>query len=512
MSSTFSWNRFSGVLNKMPKSAARSGSAAALFAVLAGGWIGALSTDAYALDLDWSGQFRSEANFLLGYGLGSSADATEVNGGYTIPGGGKKDAVFESVFLKLRPKVIVNDNIAIKSELWAGDPVYGFFGSAVPGTIDRRQYYSNQSGGGQFSAQRYYAEFLSDIGTVVIGRAPLHWGLGMIWNASPDNLWDRYPTTGDTIRLVSKLGAFTFIPSIVRYSTDNSISSGRGLDEYSIAFRYENPEEDFEAGVNLIRRLGSSIQGAGGYLSPMTDSTGGVNTTTWDLYGRKRFGKLSVGLEVPIQNGTVDNVTASAVAAAVEADWRATDSLEFNLRGGYAPGQPSSTSDPSTYNAFYFHPDYRLGLILFNYQLANISGPSTQNDPSTAASSLKSPYDSPIVNAKYLTVGSKVSLEKWDLRGKLIFALADQVAKSGKKFLNTWERRMVDNAAGIDQGGYLGTELDFGVSFKWDDSFSFHADGGWLIPGEFYAFSNDAGVTNPTQSMFAASFKVGVNF
>jgi hypothetical protein len=168
---------------------------------------------AQALDLDWSGQFRSEANFVLNYGLGGDKDAVSVGEGYTIPGGGSQDASFQSLFLKLRPKVIVNDTISIKSEWWAGDPVYGFFGSAAPYSLDQKQFYSNQSRGGLLTAQRYYAEFLSDIGTVVVGRAPLHWGLGLVWNSQPENLWDRYPTTGDSIRLVSKFGAFTVIPS-----------------------------------------------------------------------------------------------------------------------------------------------------------------------------------------------------------------------------------------------------------------------------------------------------------
>jgi hypothetical protein len=117
------------------------------------------------------------------------------------------------------------------------------------------------------------------------------------------------------------------------------------------------------------------------------------------------------------------------------------------------------------------------------------------------------------VNARYLVAGTQVSLEKWDLRGKMIFAMADQVAKTGKNFYNTWERKMSSVAAVGNQESYLGTELDFGVSFKWDETFSFHADGGWLMPGAYYAFSNNAAdTTNPTESAFAASFKVGVNF
>jgi hypothetical protein len=480
---------------------------------------------AHALDLDWSGQFRTESNSIFNYTLGGDKDATNPGSGYTIPGGGSKDASFQNVFLRVRPKVIVNDNISIKSEWWAGDPVYGLFGSATPYSLDQKQYYSNQSRGAALSAQRMYAEFLSDIGTVVVGRAPLNWGLGLVWNSSVDHLWDRYPTTGDTIRLVSKFGAFTVIPSVITYSAGNSIGGGctgvacankgdsAAVNEYSLAFRYENPEEDFEAGANYIRRLGRGNQDTiaqGGYQSQLDAESGGFNLTTWDLYGRKRFGKFSVAGEVPIMSGLVDGVSANAVAAAVELDWQATDALDVSLRGGYAPGQASSNGDPTQFTAFYFHPDYRPALILFNYQLANFAGPVTSNDPTSSPTGLKSPYDNPVANAKYLSGGIRIALEKWDIRSKVIVALADQVAQNGKKFLNTWDRKLVD-AVGT-QESFMGTELDLGVSFKWDESFSFHADGGVLLPGAYYAFSNVAGITNPTEAAFAASLKVGVNF
>jgi len=481
--------------------------------------------NAHALDLDWSGQFRTESNSVFNYTLGGDKNATHAAGGYTIPGGGSKDATFQNVFLRVRPKVIVNDNISIKSEWWAGDPVYGLFGSGTPYSLDQKQFYSNQSRGAVLSAQRMYAEFLSDIGTIVVGRAPLNWGLGLVWNSSVDQLWDRYPTTGDTIRLVSKFGAFTVIPSVITYSTGNSIGGGcTGVDcsnkgdsaavnEYSLAFRYENPEEDFEAGANYILRSGRGNQDSiaqGGYQSPLDGQSGGFNLTTWDLYGRKRFGKFSVAGEVPIMSGRVDGISANAVAAALELDWQATDSLDVYLRGGYAPGQAPSSGDPSQFTAFYFHPDYRPALILFNYQLANFAGPSTSNDPTASPAGLKSPYDNPVANTKYITGGIRIALEKWDIRSKVIVALADQVAQTGKKFLNTWNRTLVDSVG--NQESYMGTELDLGVSFKWDEAFSFHADGGVLLPGAYYAFTNVAGTTNPTEAAFAASFKVGVNF
>src|SRR5690606_7675673 len=111
------------------------------------------------------------------------------------------------LFLRLRPSVIVNDNVTIKSEWWVGDPIFGIFGGSVPGLTSQRQFYSNQSAGSFVSAQRVWAELTTDVGTVQVGRAPLQWGLGLVWNAG-DGIGDRYQSTGDLIRLVSRFGAF----------------------------------------------------------------------------------------------------------------------------------------------------------------------------------------------------------------------------------------------------------------------------------------------------------------
>src|SRR5690606_29820378 len=158
-------------------------------------------------------------------------------------------ASFQSAFMRLLPTAIVNDNVYLRTEFWLGDPVYGFFGDGVPYSSDQRMFYSTQSRGSAVTAQRFWADFLSDIGTFQVGRAPLNWGLGLYWDAGND-LWDRYQSTGDVIRLVSKFGAFTVVPAFVKYSTGNSvggalnpvtglaISGGDDLTDYSLAFKY----------------------------------------------------------------------------------------------------------------------------------------------------------------------------------------------------------------------------------------------------------------------------------
>lgn len=497
----------------------------------------ASAQDGSALELDWSGQFRSEAHYVRNYTLdGRSAsatpDATRLGQGYYIPGGGDTSAHFQTLFMRLRPKLVVNDNIYVKSELWFGDPIFGFFGGSAPYTVDQRQYYSTQLRGSTVTAQRYWAELLSDIGTVQVGRAPQHWGLGLFWN-NGEGIWDRYVSSADVIRLVSKFGAFTVTPGIAKYSQGNNIGGacdfnpatggctpvlGTGVvSDYSLSFKYENADEDLEGGVNFVKRLaGASQDPSSGYLGVGATGAGqipaGMNYVVWDLYGRKNFGRFSFGVEAPITDGNVGGVNYKTFAVATETEWKITDNWFTNLRAGHAPGQPDTAGAlPSKYQAFYFNPNYKLGLIMFNYQLANFAGPNNQNNPGTGANGLLSPYDNSIVNANYLSLGAGYQTDKWIFRGNFIYARANESASATGNYFNTWRRTFETNTTGVAQATDLGWEMDYGVGFKWDEAFQVNVDAGWFFPGDFYKFSNTA-TPNATDSVFATVVRAGVNF
>lgn len=505
-----------------------------LFGVLlASPW---LAQSAAALELDWSGQFRAEYNYIHDYSADSTDAANSYNtalanpGSYYIPSGGNSDATFQTLFLKLRPKLVVNDNIYVKSELWLGDPVYGIFGNGVPGTTDQRQFYSHQNGGSFVRAQRFWGEFLSDIGTVQVGRAPLHWGLGLVWH-NGDGLWDRYQSTGDTIRLVSKFGAFSVSPSFVLYSAGNNVGGALpnpippatpvngdgGVREYSLAFKYENLDDELEGGLNFIKRLAGAAQDtSAGYRDPLGGNAASFNYNIWDIYAKKRLGRFTLAAEVPITNGTLGTASGagmdySTFAAAGEVTWKPTDTWEFILKGGRAPGQPNWTgAAPTEYKAFYFNPAYRLGLIMFNYQLANFAGPNTANNPS-AATLLKSPYDAPIVNANYLMFNPLLHTDKWTFGAKFVYAQADTTALNGSQFYNA--RDHVSATANADQtSSSLGFETDLSATFQWDEYFQFRFDTGIWLPGGFYKFANSATAENLTSPVYAISAGVGVNF
>lgn len=498
-------------------------------------FLGFGSTAAHALDLDWSGQFRAEAHWVTDYQMENSTGrdvGRYQKGGYYIPGGGSDEAHFQTLFMKLKPKVIVNDNIYLKSEWWVGDPVYGLFGNATPYPADQRQYYSTQTRGSTIQASRFWGELMSDVGTFQVGRAPMHYGLGIVWN-SGDQVWDRYQSTGDMIRLVGKFGSFSFVPSVIKYSMGNNIggscsynsvtglcdptAGGGGVSDYSLMIKYENPDEEMEGGVNFIKRIAGPGQdpaaGYRGITQPgATPASSGMNFNTWDLYLRKKLGKLSIAGELPLTSGDIAGLEYKTFAVALETKYAPNDTWDFFVKGGHAPGQPNlNTATASKYRAFYFHHNYKIALIMFNYQLANFAGPNSVNNPNQSQASLASPFDNQITNANYINWGGAFNTEKWVFRTNWALASARESAEKNQAFFNSWEKRYYTNVPNTSQDTSLGWEMDYGTTFKWDDALQFMFDFGWYFPGDYYKFSNAANPNN-VSSVFASVFKVGVNF
>jgi hypothetical protein len=468
------------------------------------------------------------------YTLDSSAatyDATrDAAGGYYIPSSGTSKSEFHSLFLRLKPKMVVNDNVYIKSEFWVGDPIFGAFGTGFPYQSSQKYSNSTFSRASQITAARFWGEFLTDFGTLELGRAPLHYGLGIVWN-SGDGAWDRYQSTADVFRLVSKFGSFSFIPSFISYSTGNGVGGASncstalgsrpctpgsgmfsGASEFSLQIKYENPDDRMEAGLNFMRRLGGQDQDAGATMTSPGGGNGSMNYNTWDLYGRKGIGKFTFGIEAPIVTGTLSGMTYSTFAFATEMKVEFNPSWSLDLRAGHAPGQPNFTGTMNEFKGFSFHPSYQLGLVMFHYQLRNFVGPNNRNNPTITEQQLLSPYDNPITNANYLAFGGTFTTDKWKFNLGLVYAKATEAAATGQGFYNYWTHGT--STANGDQSTSLGLETDFGVAFQYDETFQFRVATGLWFPGDFYKFSNVAGNPNgnATDTVWATTAGIGVTF
>jgi hypothetical protein len=502
-----------------------------------------VSLKAYSIGLDWSGQFWFDNHWLNNYQLDRSRpsydnDTDFINrGGAYVPGVGSRNVVWYSAFLKLKPKVIVNDSVNIKSEFHVGTPSGGFFGQGYPSAYDARyDITGSQKNSANITAQRVWANLITDFGTLELGRAPIHWGLGAVWN-SGDKLFDRFQSTGDTIRLNSKFGNFWLIPSLTKVAMGrnlggamdptglNTVQGDDDVTDVSVAAKYDNTEEDFEFGFKWNRRAGNSAQNSIVFNSSGLGSKR-IAFNIYDFYAKKKIGRYTLSGEVPVISGSI-----GAIDGAREYDYKSfaliaestytSDRWLITLRAGHVPGQPSSepvagqpagaavtAATDSTYKPIYLNRNYKLGLIMFNY---NIYGLGNNNPDLVGDDTRNNPFDAGIVNANYVSLAPHLKLDKWTLKWNVILGYADKTAQSGKNFYNYQQRKMYN--AIQNQGNFLGKEFDFGLDFQWDENVIASWDMGMWFPGSYYQFMNHPMYNNPELSMMWASFvKVGIQF
>ena len=464
------------------------------------------SSQAKALDLDWHGQFRAEANTIFGYTHGVAGSA---NNGYTVSNAGDSPATFQNLFFRLNPRVLVNDNVTLHSDLWLGLPDQSFFGSDGRGS---RNYYQTSTGNAVLSAHTLFAELATDFGTVRVGRMPLNWGLGLIWNAREDG-FDRLPSSGDGISLLTKLGAFQVQPAIVKYedaTTTTTTPAGTqfgnsGVSDYTLSLLYKNDDEQIDLGVLFLRRIAGQGSNA---VNPFSITPGTLGTynyeyNVYDFYAKKHSGIFTISAEVPLTSGYVAGYEYSTVSGAVKATAQASEHWSFDLNAGTASGQDNGTAGvpPNKLTAFYFHPDYRPGFILFNYNFRNI------------ASGTGSPYDNPVTNAQFLALGAKYSTGKWTHGLQGLYAIANKTADgtAGNVYFHTQDRHYETETGGAAQDKGLGFETDYSLGYQWDESIRFGLDLGLYFPGAFYDFNNTA-TPNTHSTVFASNLNLAVKF
>jgi len=466
---------------------------------------------AKALDLDWHGQFRTETNWIYGYSHSNllTTPLATTDQGYFIPLNGDSPASFQNLFLRLNPRVIVNDNVSIYSDLWFGTPDRGIFGGDQPTSSTVNQ---TNTGTALISASTMYAEVATDFGTLLVGRLPLHWGLGVVWNTTEDG-FDRMPSTADGFRLETKLGAFKVAPAMYKYregtnyggSGDfNGTSSGfSSASDYSLALTYNNDDEQMDLGLLFLRRL-SGMQASVVDPFSLTGTTTGYSYNVWDFFVKKKTGIFTVSAEIPIVTGFVGNKNYNTVAGALKADAQMDDHWKIKFDGGLAGGQETLPAGAASgkLTAFYFHPDYRPGLLMFNYNFRNFSDKSA------------SPYNNPVTNATFFSLGFDYASNKWTHGFQWLYAVANKVADgaAGGSYFNSWDGHYKANNPGATaQSKGLGSEIDYSLNYSWDEALKFGLMMGLYFPGKFYEFSNSA-TPNVTKTAFGTGLNMLVKF
>ncbi len=426
-------------------------------------WSGA----SFAATMNFSGTLRAETASYNNLGLGAAAS-------------GSKNYIAARALLN--PNLVVDDHFSIKSQ-WSllSSP---FFTPAVgPLRSGQGSWIFGDPRAVAFNLTRVWLEWTSDIGVFRLGRMPVSWGYGMMYD-SGDTLWDDFQSTLDRIEYRLHLG---YVIGALAYSKGlkNSVLATNNDDQefFSAYLRYDNPEVEVEAGLLFEKQQRSATQataltaGSGNpYVQPgstaFPNSTGmasPLSNNAVDLYLKKTSGYLTYGGEVSWLNGNaitpsgaIRDLNAFGVLLNVALDYRKVKTfLEFV----YATGDADTNADTMT-GFTLLHRNRRPGLILGRELLGTYAGNNVGLGTPVAYG-----RNNAFSGVLYLRPGVKI-----DWSTSLSSGLEVVIAQKAS------------TQAG--ESGNLGIEFDAGTDYAIYKNFHLGADFGLLLAG--------AGIGAPT--------------
>lgn len=447
----------------------------------------ALYTTSAQADIEWSGVYRFEGNFVKNSELG----------------GRGRELSYGLHHLVLRPKIIAGDGLTIYGQfnllnsagypnsqvgqIW-GSGVRTVAADATTSAVDSNSLSQTQAAE-SLQVSQLYLTFSQEYGQLIVGRAPLHFGLGMTHNAGR-GLFDHWYDTRDLVGYKFIVGNLWLMPMMGKLSEGN-VNNSDDVNDYMIQLQYENPDSDMELGVFYqARRAGN--QGSDGptpAAGPGTlegavlggagaTNTGEVNMKQTSLYALKDKPTLRLGLEATFQSGQSgvltsggDNVSYSGFGLAGELEYRPEGSRwKWGLRAGTASGDDPATN--AEFEGFIFDRNYDVAMLMFNRPLGQddflrtrlLTGEVRDNE---IARNVNQVDVEAISNVTYISPTVRYALgERWSLDNTLTTGFLGTQPLAGKS---------------VDKN--LGFEWDLSLAYSPRKGVTWVNQAGFLFPG-----------------------------
>lgn len=446
-------------------------------------------------DIEWSGIFRIEGYSLNNPELGGKrrGDSSDRP---------KRELNYGLTHLVLRPKIVAGDGLTINGQFdifnsggYPSSTLGQTFGSGVdvPAGADRsagqsRAFASNQKPE-TLQVTQLFLTLDQEFGSLIVGRAPLQFGLGITHNAGR-GLFDHWYDTDDLVGYKIVVGNLWFLPMIGKSSEGELNLNSDDVTDYMIQMQYENPETDIELGVFYqARTAGKSdaptLQGddANGTVigGPGAVSGSKMNMKTVNIYALKDAETYRLGMEASFQSGETgvitnsgngDNVTLGGFGIGTEFEYRPKESKwKWGLKAGLASGDDPTTS--AKFDGFIFDRNYDVAMLMFNHPLGAddflrsrlVTGPVR----SATTKDINVPDVEGISNVLYVAPRVTYRLsDRWNLENTIVAG-----------FLNTNPM-----TGGTDPGKDLGYEWDISVNFAPRKGVLWINQAGLLFPGK----------------------------
>jgi hypothetical protein len=456
---------------------------------------------AFGVSMNFNGSVRTEASHYSKLNLGLTTSEPTKS--------------FISARALLNPNVIIDDHFSLKSQ-WSLLTSPNFtpattLGTAGPGFGTPGLGPTQGQGGfifGDPNAQalvlsRVWLEWTSDFGVMRLGRMPVSWGYGLLYDAGA-NTWDDFQSTFDRLEYRLHLG---HLVGALAYSKGRKLSVlGNTNDQefYTVYLQYDNPEQQVEGGLMYEKQARSTSQGAS-----ITSGTGNPHALPAGHGAAGAFPPLSTNMPYPSNNNVLSaylKKSFSYFTVGGELDWLSGNAFDFNgngpdglnsvgllLNATYEhhnvklfldflfAGGDSNLSDDNLTGFTLIHRNRRPGLILGRELLGNYHGNSVAQG-------------SPVVYGTAGTFSGIISLRPG------IRIDWSPAWSSGLEFI--WARK-----AAVEPGGdaNLGIEIDVGTEYAVYKNFDLGLNVGFLFPG------TGLGVPNPA-TVFALRTTAALKF
>lgn len=478
--------------------------------------IGFLSFSSYA-DVTWKGHYRAEMTHLNGVSLGSES----INKNYLLH------------HLMLAPKVVLIDGFQIMSVLdilndgsysvpgsQAGQALgsqwskskpqpYGADGSVI---LSDNQIYEVRD----LNIRNFYLLHRHPKGRLILGRAPIHFGLGISLNAGKGP-FDHYFDNRDMVSYQAFMGGFTIQPYVARV-TGGFESSGNAANEWGILIEWEREDTGLTLGLmGLSRHIPGSLN------DDRLASQGAAHFERYGFFlerGLLQSKNYRYALELGFNSGDLGanesgtDIDYKGFGFAAEFDYISPiKGLSLGFKTGYASGVKASQE--RHLSAFAFDRNYNVGMILFNHPIGHkdldvLSTTTFGRQGAHSGSNFKThqTIDSEsLSNAVYAAPYAIYALNsQWSLYTSILWAQLNQ-GNANASLSSTGLGAGTPSRLKVDVD--LGIEWDVSISYKPFENFIWETLVGVFFPGKAF----HGGPQNyETDTVFGGVSRVSVSF
>ncbi len=451
---------------------------------------------AHAISIDWTGGYRIEY--------------VDIDRPSLSEPGNKKS--YGLNYLYLQPKMIASDGINIISRFdvlgsevaaYKNSQLGSFIGSGVTSGKNTTAQNSESS---NLRVSQLYLNINHEFGSLVAGRAPIEFGLGITHN-SGRGVFDHWMDTKDMVGYKFNVDNISFMPILSRnQQTDFEI--GRTISDQIFVFEYNNKDIGAKAGVFWQNR-NTSIDTNDTVVAPVgipnaVTRTGGYSSKTVNMYLERKWTAFEFKLEASFLTGQTGAVTATgeeislnSYAVATELLMPANDSSwEFGTKLGVVSGDNPTTA---SYEAYQLDRNYDVAILLFNHRMGRAdffnTGILHTSDTASGLTTSNSADDEAIGNAMYLAPSFKYLWnEKLDLKSTVIYA----------QLMTNPDNNYLDFKKD------LGLELDIELIYKPRERVTWSTGLGILSPGG--AWSGGSGNNWETKMNYGFTTKAAITF